>query len=439
MKAVAFATVISTAVAGGSLSLSFKDCGAKHAVTEDVQPTSLELGADTAITGTGKLDKAVSGGTYDMELKAGGGLIDSHFKGNNCEAKDFTLPLGLGTLSWDGINCPLAAADSVSIGFHTKLASSLPAALATSDIHLGANDQDGESVLCVDLHLAKQKTVAMHEDVGMGGQVFMEGFLQGFLGDAKYIKACVSESVEVAQDIKHLVADVRSRNLNKTISHFQALVTDAMADVQACKAIGKDLAPFLAAFKGVHSIKGLVKKLENNFLAHDEEILDLLEDMLDVCTFGAPDGHKCGVDAGKQMRSLVIGDRLVSTLQEVIEGHKSAFADFLDGFTGNAKLSECIGKDHEWDECKDVDKDDKEVAAFMAGLTDVHGVKDIVHAIMNALKQHFLDHDGEILDLLGDMTKVCTFAAPDGHKCAGDLGKIVRSILFGSSGNTVVV
>merc|ERR1711959_622237 len=97
MKAALFASVVSTAAAG-SLSLTFKDCGAKHAVTKDVQPTTLQLGADTAITGTGSLDKVVSGGTYDMELKAGGGLIDSHFTGNNCEAKDFTLPLGLGTL-----------------------------------------------------------------------------------------------------------------------------------------------------------------------------------------------------------------------------------------------------------------------------------------------------------------------------------------------------
>merc|ERR1711991_616279 len=135
-------------VAADSLSLSFKDCGADHAVTKDVQPRTLALGQDTAITGTGSLNKAVSGGTYDMGLKAGGGLIDSHFKGNNCEAKSFDLPLGLGKLSWDGIVCPLAAADSVSIGFHAKLASSLPPTLATSDIHLGANDQDGESVLC---------------------------------------------------------------------------------------------------------------------------------------------------------------------------------------------------------------------------------------------------------------------------------------------------
>merc|ERR1712070_1366769 len=103
------------AVVADSLSLSFKDCGADHAVTKDVQPTTLQLGADTAITGTGSLDKEVTGGTCDMELKAGGGLIDSHFTGNNCEAKDFTLPLGIGTLKWDGIACPLAAADSVSI------------------------------------------------------------------------------------------------------------------------------------------------------------------------------------------------------------------------------------------------------------------------------------------------------------------------------------
>merc|ERR1711976_297525 len=141
-----------------------KDCGAQHAVTKDVQPTTLVLGTETAITGTGSLNKDVTGGTYDIELKAGGGLIDSHFTGNNCWSKSFDLPLGLGKLAWDGIACPLAAADSVAIGFHATLAASLPPALATSDIHLGANDQDGESVLCVDLHLAKQEEIQVAAD-----------------------------------------------------------------------------------------------------------------------------------------------------------------------------------------------------------------------------------------------------------------------------------
>merc|ERR1712185_817916 len=145
-------------VAADSLSLSFKDCGADHAVTKDVQPTSLALGQDTAITGTGSLDKAVSGGTYDMELKAGGGLIDSHFTGNNCEAKDFTLPLGLGTLSWAGIECPLAVGDT-ELHFSAALAAALPAKLAKSDISMPALDQDGESALCVNIHMEKQETL----------------------------------------------------------------------------------------------------------------------------------------------------------------------------------------------------------------------------------------------------------------------------------------
>merc|ERR1712166_905922 len=141
--------------AASELTLTWSDCGAKHAKTTDVSPASLTLGKETAITGTGTVDEEISGGTYDMELKAGGGLIDSHFTGNSCEAKDFTLPLGLGKLSWDGVACPLATGP-VSIGFHVTLSASLPPSLATSDIALRAKDQDTEPVLCVDLHLAKQ-------------------------------------------------------------------------------------------------------------------------------------------------------------------------------------------------------------------------------------------------------------------------------------------
>jgi len=153
MVKVIFATLASAVVAS-DLSLTWSDCGAKHAKTTDVSPTTLTLGTETAITGTGTVDEDITGGTYDMELKAGGGLIDSHFTGNNCEAKSFNLPLGLGKLDWDGIACPMKAG-TAKIGFHVTLASSLPAALATSDITLNAGDQNAESVLCVQLHLAK--------------------------------------------------------------------------------------------------------------------------------------------------------------------------------------------------------------------------------------------------------------------------------------------
>merc|ERR1711924_56441 len=77
-----------------------------------------------------------------------------HFTGNVCEAKDFTLPLGIGSLSWAGLSCPLAAGPA-SIKMTVTLASALPASVATSDITLKAQDQNAEDLLCVKLHAAK--------------------------------------------------------------------------------------------------------------------------------------------------------------------------------------------------------------------------------------------------------------------------------------------
>merc|ERR1712166_1322250 len=143
------------------------------------------LGKETAITGTGTVDEEISGGTYDMELKAGGGLIDSHFTGNNCEAKSFNLPLGLGKLNWDGIACPLKAG-TAKIGFHVTLASSLPAALATSDITLKAADQSAESLLCVQLHLAKaeEKVESTAASCSADDQSVIQGMDDNDFGDA---------------------------------------------------------------------------------------------------------------------------------------------------------------------------------------------------------------------------------------------------------------
>jgi len=143
------------------------------------------------------------------------------------------------------------------------------------------------------------------------GEVFLAGFLEGFLGEAEHIKACVNDSDKAAKDVRQLLADLKSKEFNRTVADVEVLVTDIMADAKACKDIGKDFAPIMAAFKDVHSIKDAMKKVKENFLAHDKEILDLFDDMLEVCTFGSPDAKKCGQDAGKQLRSLVVGDLVV--------------------------------------------------------------------------------------------------------------------------------
>jgi hypothetical protein len=139
----------------------------------------------------------------------------------------------------------------------------------------------------------------------------MEGFLEGFLGDAKHIKACIAQSVKTEGDLVKMISDIRAHKFNQTISDIQALVADAAEDISTCKDAGQDLKPFMAAFKDVHSIKDLIQKLKDNFLAHDKEFIEILEDMIEVCTFGSPDARKCGEDLGRQTRSLVIGDQAV--------------------------------------------------------------------------------------------------------------------------------
>merc|ERR1712146_21643 len=78
---------------GGALALTWEDCGGAHGATASVEPSVIQLGQSTDTVGKGSTDKAITSGTYDMHMTAGGGLINKHFTGNNCEAKDFSLPL----------------------------------------------------------------------------------------------------------------------------------------------------------------------------------------------------------------------------------------------------------------------------------------------------------------------------------------------------------
>jgi archaellum component FlaF (FlaF/FlaG flagellin family) len=82
----------------------------------------------------------------------------------------------------------------VKIGFHTKLAASLPPALATSTIHLDAKDQDAEQVLCVDLKLAKaqEATKSCSGTADPAGPACYEGSA-GALGLTETVKVNLKE------------------------------------------------------------------------------------------------------------------------------------------------------------------------------------------------------------------------------------------------------
>jgi cathepsin B len=266
MKTAIFASVVATASAGGTVALTWSDCGSSstHGKASDVQPSSIELGTKTAITGAGSLDKAVTGGTFDAEVKAGGGIVDQHFTGNVCEAKSFNLPLGLGTLDWDGLSCPQATGD-VSIGMKVKLASALPASLATSTVALKAKDQDSEDLLCVNIQLKKQETFEdIAESINSGNHGWkaaapskfasledVKPFLGAFLpGDEQYDEPEVVDVPASNADLPaefdsatnwkdcSVIANVRDQS---SCGSCWAFGSTASFESRACIATGKDV------------------------------------------------------------------------------------------------------------------------------------------------------------------------------------------------------
>merc|ERR1712032_1673638 len=106
------------------------------------------------MTGTGTIDEALTDGSFTIQMIG----IQETFTGKACEAKTFNLPLNLGTVSWGGLDCPVAAGSiTQSIGFTTS--SAVPAALAQADISATALDQDGNKAICVTAHLAREEVL----------------------------------------------------------------------------------------------------------------------------------------------------------------------------------------------------------------------------------------------------------------------------------------
>ena len=114
-----------TFVQDGALSLSWKDCGdvSTKGTVSSLSPTSLTLGQNTKVIGTGSVTEDVSGGQIVFGVKAS--IISQSFPGDLCSPKTLTLPLGVGTVTYDGMKCPLAAG-AVSVPVDILLSSALP-------------------------------------------------------------------------------------------------------------------------------------------------------------------------------------------------------------------------------------------------------------------------------------------------------------------------
>jgi C1A family cysteine protease len=106
----------------------------------------------TTVVGTGTLDADQTSASFSLKVKKGIVPLISG-KGNLCEDTSITLPLGAGSFTVKGLDCPIKAGD-VSVSVDLDLASTLfedgENALAT--IHIDANaDDTGDQVLCMDI------------------------------------------------------------------------------------------------------------------------------------------------------------------------------------------------------------------------------------------------------------------------------------------------
>jgi len=155
-------------VQGGNLKLEWKDCSDEtyHAKVEKLVPNTIQLGQKTSVTGSGTTDEQVTGGGFTIAAKFG--PVAEHWNGDVCAAKTFSLPLGLGKVTWDGVKCP-AAAGPVSVGVDVQLSAIIPASAASGTISIQATDANKGNLICLNLDVSKaisQTFVKHFEPIG---------------------------------------------------------------------------------------------------------------------------------------------------------------------------------------------------------------------------------------------------------------------------------
>merc|ERR1719326_1063958 len=161
MFRLAVAGALTTAEAA-ILAVTWSDCGAKHGVVNDLQPTTIHTGATETLTGSGVSDEDVTSAQFTATLSALGTKL-ADCSGDATTDIVCNLPMGVGKITVKALTFPIAKG-TVSIPVEVQTSRFLPASLASVDVHIAAEDQNDESVICLDVHTAK----AMSEEAQEG-------------------------------------------------------------------------------------------------------------------------------------------------------------------------------------------------------------------------------------------------------------------------------
>jgi cathepsin L len=222
VKAVSLFAVASVANAD-TINLSYTDCGSSstHAKITSLSPATIEMPGKATIIGSGALDADQTSASFSLKVKKGIIPFVSG-KGSICEDTTIKLPLGTGSFTVKGIDCPAKAGD-VAVQVELDVLSSLvdDADNSLLSIHIEANaDDTGDQVICLDV----DASLASATDF----DAYLNKFGKAYNGDDEYTtrKAIYEENMkfikaENAKGNTHTLGETRFTDI--TNEEFKAL------------------------------------------------------------------------------------------------------------------------------------------------------------------------------------------------------------------------
>jgi cathepsin L len=222
VKAAALFAVVGVAGAD-TVNLGFEDCGAAkgaHAKITSLTPATIDMPGKATITGSGDLDADQTGAHFTLKVKKGVLPLISG-KGNICEDTTIKLPLGAGSFTVKGLDCPTKAGKvDVNVDLDILSADLFDDSndLVTISIEATADDT-GDEVICL----------TVHATAGADYDAYLNKFGKAYNGDEYATRKAIYEenmkfiNAENAKGHTHTLGETRFTDL--TNEEFKAQFT----------------------------------------------------------------------------------------------------------------------------------------------------------------------------------------------------------------------
>jgi len=212
-------------VEGGTLSLSYKDCGSSstHAKITSLSPSVATTGRTTKITGHGNLDEDIADATFEMEVAFSSGVPLLDCSGDAQAQKKCGFPLGTGSLTFDGVNFPIKAGPQ-DIPLDLYLSPLLPAGFIKTMTKVTAVTGAGDKIFCIKVFTGEQGDV--------NGAVSLSYKDCGDAGTHAKITGLTPSSVQVGRKTKITGKGLLDKDIADGTFHAQTFFTGG--DLLSC-------------------------------------------------------------------------------------------------------------------------------------------------------------------------------------------------------------